>query len=113
MPLRPPPSQATRRLCSEPRLVTSRRCAGWLRQRKARAAAGRERCRSDSKTSALACRPRLVEHLGDVERLRLPEAFAKLACLPPLTHLKRLEAESIHVMRVVAAESKNPVMLYS
>jgi sulfate adenylyltransferase subunit 2 len=40
-------------------------------------------------------------------------AFAKLACLPPLTHLKRLEAESIHVMRVVAAESKNPVMLYS
>jgi sulfate adenylyltransferase subunit 2 len=30
-----------------------------------------------------------------------------------LTHLKRLEAESIHIMRVVAAESKNPVMLYS
>jgi sulfate adenylyltransferase subunit 2 len=31
----------------------------------------------------------------------------------PLTHLKRLEAESIHIMRVVAAESRNPVMLYS
>ncbi len=30
-----------------------------------------------------------------------------------LTHLKRLEAESIHIMRVVAAESENPVMLYS
>jgi sulfate adenylyltransferase subunit 2 len=30
-----------------------------------------------------------------------------------LTHLKRLEAESIHIMRVVAAESQNPVMLYS
>jgi sulfate adenylyltransferase subunit 2 len=28
-------------------------------------------------------------------------------------HLKRLEAESIHIMRVVAAESQNPVMLYS
>lgn len=30
-----------------------------------------------------------------------------------LTHLKRLEAESIHIMREVAAECKNPVMLYS
>ena len=28
-------------------------------------------------------------------------------------HLKRLEAESIHIMRVVAAECRNPVMLYS
>ena len=31
----------------------------------------------------------------------------------PLTHLKRLEAESIHIMREVAAEFGNPVMLYS
>src|SRR5580698_10323730 len=30
-----------------------------------------------------------------------------------LTHLKRLEAESIHTMREVAAEFRNPVMLYS
>ncbi|MFG1357416.1 sulfate adenylyltransferase subunit CysD [Xanthobacter pseudotagetidis] len=30
-----------------------------------------------------------------------------------LTHLKRLEAESIHIMREVAAELSNPVMLYS
>jgi len=30
-----------------------------------------------------------------------------------LTHLKRLEAESIHIMREVAAEVENPVMLYS
>jgi sulfate adenylyltransferase subunit 2 len=29
------------------------------------------------------------------------------------SHLKRLEAESIHIMRVVAAEFQNPVMLYS
>jgi len=29
------------------------------------------------------------------------------------THLKRLEAESIHIMREVAAEADNPVMLYS
>ena len=30
-----------------------------------------------------------------------------------LTHLQRLEAESIHILRKVAAESENPVMLYS
>jgi len=31
----------------------------------------------------------------------------------PLTHLQRLEAESIHIMREVVAEADNPVMLYS
>ncbi len=31
----------------------------------------------------------------------------------PLTHLQRLEAESIHIMREVVAEATNPVMLYS
>jgi sulfate adenylyltransferase subunit 2 len=30
-----------------------------------------------------------------------------------LTHLQQLEAESIHIMREVAAEFDNPVMLYS
>ena len=29
------------------------------------------------------------------------------------SHLKRLEAESIHILREVAAEFDNPVMLYS
>jgi sulfate adenylyltransferase subunit 2 len=32
---------------------------------------------------------------------------------PDLTHLQRLEAESIHIMREVAAEAERPVMLYS
>src|SRR5262245_10463445 len=32
---------------------------------------------------------------------------------PLPTHLKRLEAESIGIMREVAAEFRNPVMLYS
>ena len=32
---------------------------------------------------------------------------------PDLTHLQRLEAESIHIMREVAAEAEHPVMLYS
>ena len=30
-----------------------------------------------------------------------------------VTHLKQLEAESIHIFREVAAEFDNPVMLYS
>ncbi|MEQ1873023.1 MAG: sulfate adenylyltransferase subunit CysD [Ilumatobacteraceae bacterium] len=32
---------------------------------------------------------------------------------PPLTHLQRLEAESIHIMREAIAEGGRPVMLYS
>ena len=32
---------------------------------------------------------------------------------PKKTHLKQLEAESIHIIREVAAEFDNPVMLYS
>jgi 3'-phosphoadenosine 5'-phosphosulfate sulfotransferase (PAPS reductase)/FAD synthetase len=31
----------------------------------------------------------------------------------PLTHLRKLEAESIHIMREVVAECERPVMLYS
>lgn len=33
--------------------------------------------------------------------------------IPNITHLKQLEAESIHIFREVAAEFDNPVMLYS
>ena len=33
--------------------------------------------------------------------------------LPALSHLDRLEAESIHILREVAASFRNPVMLYS
>jgi len=33
--------------------------------------------------------------------------------MTPLTHLQRLEAESIHIMREVVSECENPVMLYS
>ncbi|HWK36425.1 sulfate adenylyltransferase subunit CysD [Sphingomonas sp.] len=33
--------------------------------------------------------------------------------MPYLTHLDRLEAESIHILREVAAEAERPVMLYS
>jgi sulfate adenylyltransferase subunit 2 len=40
----------------------------------------------------------------------MPDAGATLASL---THLQRLEAESIHILREVVAEAANPVMLYS
>jgi sulfate adenylyltransferase subunit 2 len=40
---------------------------------------------------------------------QVPEDFA----LPTLTHLQRLEAESIHILREVVAEAERPVMLYS
>ena len=33
--------------------------------------------------------------------------------MPRMTHLERLEAESIHIMREVVAEADKPVMLYS
>src|SRR3954467_5166555 len=33
--------------------------------------------------------------------------------MPSLSHLQRLEAESIHIMREVVAEADKPVMMYS
>jgi sulfate adenylyltransferase subunit 2 len=50
----------------------------------------------------------------DLWETRMPDATAaSLEAGPPLTHLQRLEAESIHIMREVAAEAEKPVMLYS
>jgi sulfate adenylyltransferase subunit 2 len=42
-----------------------------------------------------------------------PEATATEIARGALTHLERLEAESIHIMREVVAECERPVMLYS
>ena len=44
-----------------------------------------------------------------------PAPFFERSALPSdtLTHLQRLEAESIHILREVVAECENPVMLYS
>ena len=36
-----------------------------------------------------------------------------MTALPNLSHLDRLEAESLHILRAVAAEFRNPVLLYS
>lgn len=42
-----------------------------------------------------------------------PGTHAAPAAPRPLTHLQRLEAESIHILREVVAEVDQPVMLYS
>lgn len=43
----------------------------------------------------------------------VPDHPVTQAVTRKLTHLQRLEAESIHIMREVVAEAENPVMLYS
>src|SRR5262249_37357464 len=49
---------------------------------------------------------------GTTRRRASPERGASVTTAT-LTHLQRLEAESIHIMREAAAESERPVMLYS
>lgn len=60
--------------------------------------------------SLAAAAPAVVEDnhgkLGDSQQQRLKRNM-------PLTHLQRLEAESIQIMREVVSETENPVMLYS
>jgi sulfate adenylyltransferase subunit 2 len=49
-----------------------------------------------------------------VSRAATPEPAERMLPMPPtLTHLQRLEAESMHIMREVVAEAAKPVMLYS
>jgi sulfate adenylyltransferase subunit 2 len=42
-----------------------------------------------------------------------PDIMLTETIQPTLTHLQRLEAESIHILREVVAETQKPVMLYS
>jgi sulfate adenylyltransferase subunit 2 len=42
-----------------------------------------------------------------------PLPASQTAAVPRLTHLQQLEAESIHIIREVIAESDHPVLLYS
>lgn len=45
--------------------------------------------------------------------IKIPRKLSGHAPNTPPSHLDRLEAESIHIIREVHAEAKNPVMLYS
>src|SRR5215831_5494285 len=54
--------------------------------------------------------------MDNVRNVTADAPWAMVPALPrlnALTHLRRLEAESIHIMREVVAEAANPVMLYS
>jgi sulfate adenylyltransferase subunit 2 len=59
--------------------------------------------------------PRLApaKNFSPPRGLRLHPPRGNSPPVKKLTHLDRLEAESIHVMREVVAEAANPVMLYS
>jgi 3'-phosphoadenosine 5'-phosphosulfate sulfotransferase (PAPS reductase)/FAD synthetase len=46
-------------------------------------------------------------------KLSHPMHRASVLTRERLTHLQQLEAESIHIIREVAAEFENPVMMYS
>src|ERR1700730_13758405 len=46
--------------------------------------------------------------------MRIPSSTLSYSPMPTsLTHLQRLEAESIHILREVVSETERPVMLYS
>ncbi len=51
--------------------------------------------------------------MGAAQAVQMSRSSASHAKLASQTHLRRLEAESIHIMREVVAEAGNPVMLYS
>ena len=63
--------------------------------------------------------PRSATESRNMTRVETPaqtaarEAAQRRLGTDRLTHLQRLEAESIHIMREVVAETDNPVMLYS
>ena len=46
-------------------------------------------------------------------QIAITNAIKPTSPTQPLSHLDQLEAESIHIIREVVAEAKNPVMLYS
>src|SRR5271157_3706689 len=58
----------------------------------------------------LPCSPR---YLKKFDILTIVDSQHINYSMTTLTHLQRLEAESIHIMREVVAEADKPVMLYS
>ena len=62
---------------------------------------------------------KIVKHFMDIKHAPPAKSDSQERILMPaasgatLTHLQRLEAESIHILREVVAEADNPVMLYS
>jgi len=72
----------------------------------------------DCTKTELTARSTSIEFVAGLHETSLPPQFQTVAALPrrdsALTaHLKRLEAESIHIIREAIAEAERPVMLYS
>jgi sulfate adenylyltransferase subunit 2 len=63
--------------------------------------------------SAPLSHPRLTIHMTDPAGPPPDPSPVAVTPTATLTHLQRLEAESIHIMREVVAECERPVMLYS
>jgi sulfate adenylyltransferase subunit 2 len=55
----------------------------------------------------------MPDRLLEPSPLSRPDRSRAAKQVAPLTHLQRLESESIHIMREVVAETQRPVMLYS
>jgi len=56
---------------------------------------------------------KLIEHIGQRIQFAARKRRNNVVMTRTLTHLERLEAESIQIMREVVAEAERPVMLYS
>lgn len=74
---------------------------------------------ADDETSTSAAAPKLQAHTQDKNQKNSShkDSGSKMTSAiknpQQLTHLQRLEAESIHIMREAVAQADNPVMLYS
>ena len=55
----------------------------------------------------------LMNHLYNVSGYKRSMGKKEVSDLQTMNHLEELEAESIYIMREVAAECEKPVMLYS
>jgi sulfate adenylyltransferase subunit 2 len=54
-----------------------------------------------------------ARYSGAAERTTVVGSETPVSTRPRLTHLERLEAESVYIMREAVAQAENPVMLYS
>lgn len=64
-------------------------------------------------TKMLTAGPELMSPPSHAAPLSQTDRSAPAPGITDMTHLDRLEADAIHIMREVAAEAENPVMLYS
>jgi sulfate adenylyltransferase subunit 2 len=112
-PARMPTKLAARvaRTCTFDTSACSRRHARCCRKRVSFSAAPRRRSRTADAAGAISGK---IAFLRDPTLdLTIPLSSPATRPMSSLTHLQRLEAESIDILREAVAESERPVMLYS